>query len=219
LAFLGRFLPIAIATAALLAFVAGCGSGDDSAEDADDRRNSSVTSDVPVNEVPVRWASANARDLSTLLRSTGTVFVGRVTALNGQRTQQIGRGAVVPGNGGPSASFPISEYEITVVRPLRGAPPEGSTLPLEQPGGLITRTDGTPGRIALAGDEPFGVGKTYLIFGSLREDGVLTTAPFGRFTFDDGAASPLEGWAHLPVAQHLTGRSIEDVAREVQDAP
>jgi hypothetical protein len=218
LASLGRFLPIAIAAVTVLAFVAGCGSGGDSAENADDGRNSSVAANVPVNDVPVRWASANARDLPTLLRSTGTVFVGRITALKGQHTQQIGRGAVVPGSGGPSVSFPITEFEVTVVRSLQSGLEEGSSLALEQPGGLITRTDGTPGRIALEGDEPIDVGKTYLIFGSVRADGVLTTTPFGRFVVENGRASPPEGWEHLPAAKQIAGRTIDDVALEVENA-
>jgi hypothetical protein len=199
----------------VLAVVFGCGSGDDSAQNADPGNNS-VASDLPVNEVPTRWASGNARDLPTLIASTGTVFVGEVVALNGQRTQPVGRGAVT--GEGPRANFPISEYQVVVRRTLVGGLQEGDSVRLEQPGGVTSGADGSRARIMLEGDEPFEVGVTYLIFGSLREDGVLTSSPFGRFVVDNGSLKALEHWTDLPVARQLAGDSVEAAGREIQGA-
>jgi hypothetical protein len=206
---------MALTAVAVLAVAVACGSGEEQARNGDSGSNSAV-SDLPVVDVPARWASGNARDLPTLIASTGTVFVGEVVALSGQRTQTVGRGAATAE--GPSADFPISEYQVTVRRSLAGGLAEGTSVTLEQPGGVTTGADGSQARIMLEDDEPLEVGQTYLIFGSLGEDGVLTTAPYGRFVVENGSISPLDGWAQLPVAEQLAGRSVEDAAAQVENA-
>jgi hypothetical protein len=228
LASLGRVFPVLFTAACVVAVIAGCGSGGDSASNAEVGRDSEVTADAPVVEIPTRWASANARDMKTLIASTGTVFVGEVTGLSEQRTAQLGgptsAGDASPGDnpgdagtGRRQASIPISVFEVTVVRSLAGGLAEGQTATLEQPGGVITRTDGSQARIILDGDEALTIGTRYLFFASVRGDGVMTSAPFARFTVrDDGSIAPLSEWSGLPVASQLTGVGLDDAAREVQ---
>jgi hypothetical protein len=221
---LGRFLAILFGAACVVAAVSACGSSGDSARNPDDGRNSVVADDVEVVEVPTHWASGNAADIKTLIASTGTVFVGEVRAVS-QRTAQIGGelpgGEATGANSGKPggrqpASFPISTFEITVVRPLAGGLSAGQAVKLEQPGGVTTQTDGGQARIQLEGDEPLEVGRTYLIFASARADGVLTTAPFARFAVgEDGSLASLSEWADLPAARELSGASIDEAASEV----
>ena len=219
-----------LAAACVVAMVAGCGASGDSARNAEGGSNPEVAEELPVVEIPARWASANAQDMKTLITSSGTVFVGEVTGLSEQRTVELGGPA---GDGGPStasnsvksaavrrqASIPISVFQVTVVRSLAGGLAAGETAALEQPGGVITRSDGSRARVAFEGDEPLTIGTRYLIFASVRGDGVLTSAPFGRFTVRDGGSiAPLEGWSGLPVARQLTGVNVDEAAGEVQNA-
>ena len=227
-AFLGRVFPIWLAAACVVAVVAGCGSGADSVRNAESGRNSLVAEELPVAEIPTRWATANARDLNALIASSGTVFVGEVTGLREQRTAELGdpsgaggsASGTNPGKEGAGrrqASIPISVFEVTVVRSLAGGLAEGETAALEQLGGVITRADGTRARVMLEGDEPLTIGARYLIFATVRADGVLTSAPFGRFKVSDGGSvAPLDGWSGLPVARQLDGVSVDEAAREVQ---
>ena len=115
------------------------------------------------------------------------------------------------------ASFPISVFQVKVVRSIVGDLTVGQSVALEQPGGLITRTDGSRARIVLEGDEPIQVGTRYLMFTYVRADGTLASSPFGRFIVgNDGSIAPLGKWASLPVARQLDGASVEEAAGEVQ---
>ena len=90
---------------------------------------------------------------------------------------------------------------------------------MEQPGGVTTRVDGSQARIVLEGDEPIQVGGTYLFFASARADGILTTAPFGRFVVGADGSLELPGaFSASGVAKQLSGLSLEEAAAEVRNA-
>jgi hypothetical protein len=207
--------------------LAGCGSGAGSVRNSESGRDKLVSDHAPIVEVAARWATANARDIQTLVSTTDAVFVGEVTALSGQREERLGRA----GNDGAgsntaekpatrrSADFPISIYAVLVQRSLGGALVEGSTVVLEQPGGLTTRADGSQASIILEGDQMLEAGSTYLFFASVQPYGVVTSAPFARFVVsNDGSLAPLKTWAHLPAAQRLASLSVEEAAVEVHAA-
>lgn len=214
-----------LACLCLSLLLAGCGSGADSVRNQEDGKNTLVPDPAPVVEVPARWASANARDVRTLVQTTDAVFVGDVTALTGQREERLGPAGNESAGSNPAqkpatrrpADFPISVYEVLVQRSLRGALAEGSTVVLEQPGGLTTRTNGSQATIILEGDQMLEAGSTYLFFANVQPDGAVTSAPFARFVVsNDGSLAPLESWADLPAAQRLASLSVEDAVVEVQ---
>jgi hypothetical protein len=205
--------------------LAGCGSGTDSVRHQEPGTNTPVSDSAPIVGVPARGAAANARDVQTLVQTTDAVFVGEVTALSGQRQERLGPAA----NEGASsnrpekpavrraATFPISVYEVLVRNSLDGPFVAGSQVVIEQLGGLTTRADGSQANIILEGDELLAVGRKYLFFASVQPDGIVTSAPFARFSVSsDGSIAPLEAWAHLPAAQHLAGMSVEAATVEVQ---
>jgi len=216
-----------LACLCLSLLLAGCGSGAGSVRNQEPGRNALVPNDTPIVEVPARWASANARDVQTLVQTTDAVFVGEVTALTGQREERLGiiesesTGSNPPRKPATRrpVDFPISVYEVLIQRSLAGAPAEGSDVVLEQPGGLITRADGSQARVILEGDEMLEAGRTYLFFASVKDDGVVTSAPFARFVVsDDGSLAPLKSWADLPAAQRLASLSVDEASIEVQAA-
>lgn len=148
-------------------------------------------------------------------------------ALSGQRTEQIGSDQSDAPNDAanpkPAArqfpAFPISLYEVRVVRSLAGAPAEGSTVVLEQPGGATTRADGSRVYVRLEGDEPVEVGATYLFFANVNAEGNMTSSPFGRFAVSaDGSLTPLKAWETLPVARELANRTLEEAAGDIEAA-
>ena len=158
---------------------------------------------------------------------TDAVFVGDVTALRGQRQERLApTGSESPDGNAPEkpatrrpVDFPISVYEVMVRRSLAEAPAEGLNVVLEQPGGLITREDGSQARVILEGDEMLEVGRTYLFFASMNADGVVSSAPFARFVVShDGSLAPLKSWAELPATQRLASLGVEEAAIEVRAA-
>src|SRR3989304_4334090 len=88
-------LPWLVAAAAFVACSGGAG-GAPQAEPADEA--------IPVVHLRIEWARDNARDLPTLLRSAGTVFVGEVTAIRGQRMETL----AAPGR----SAIPISSFDV-----------------------------------------------------------------------------------------------------------
>jgi hypothetical protein len=207
----------ALLAACLTAVLAACGSVPDAER--------SPAGDVPVIRMPARWASANARDVQTLVSSTDAVFVGQVTALSGQRdehirpTQDAGEGDPDKPATGRPAGFPISIYDVLVQNSIHGSLAEGSVVVLEQPGGLSTGSDGSRAIVVLEEDELLEVGGTYLFFANVDADGVVTTAPFARFVVGgDGSITPLDEWRHLATAQRLESLGLEGAVQEVKSA-
>ena len=216
MASLARVLLALLAVACVVALTVACGSGDDSVRDDASGSEPVAAEDLPLVEIPTRWASANARDMQTLIASTGTVFIGEVTGVS-QRITEVG--AAPSGGPGRPAAVPISQFQVTVVQSLRGAPVAGESVVVEQPGGVTTRVDGSQARIVLEGDEPIQVGRTYLFFASARADGILTTAPFGRFVVGaDGSLESPGAFSASGVARQLSGLSLEEAAAEVRNA-
>ena len=164
--------------------------------------------------------------MRALLASTGQAFVGEVTALASERNVEIGSGSFADESDGPikrapgrQASVPISQFTVTVVRSLAGDLIAGQSVVLEQPGGVITRADGSQAQVVLGGDEPIQTGQTYLFFASSRADRVLTSSPFGRFAVqDDGSLAAPSHFSEVPVARQLAGLSVDEAASEVQNA-
>lgn len=197
---------------ALLAFsallVGACGEGAGESPD-------STAPDVV--EVPTRWASANARDLSSLVSSSDEVFFARVDALTKVRDETIlpGADSQVPGKAGRAAStLPISVYELIITRPLGGERSAGSTVTFEQVGGVVDQ-GGEAVRLMLDGDPPVEVGKEYLFFVSRKPNGTLSAPPYGRLEVANGRLSPVSRWAGLGALQELSQITAAEAEREI----
>jgi hypothetical protein len=168
-------------------------------------------------EIPTRWASANARDLRTLVAASDEVFVGRVVRLEGQTDQPV------PGAGGVGerqpTTFPVSRFEVRVVRQATGGLGAGTMVIIEQAGGVTTQPDGTEARLILDGDEPLKVGATYLFFATRKPNGSLTAPPFGRLVVGaSGRLDPVGPWSSLGAIQELTGLSPDEGAMRAEAA-
>jgi hypothetical protein len=186
------------------------------------------TEDFPTLYVGTRWASNNAKDLATLLRSTGVVFVGNVVGLKGQRFENL-----IPPHRSSSLNpeaearptdvdgpqpFPISLFDVRVERSLVGGLREGSTVTVQQAGGITERSDGTTIRLVLEFDEPLEANTTYLFWvsGAPNDSGTLVTSPFARLRLEaNGRFLPLPEWSHLNGLRQLTGLDIEQAERVV----
>jgi hypothetical protein len=187
-----------------LVLSSACADGGEGSDVPESRAN------LPVVEVPARWASAHASSLDSLIDNTGTVFVGKVTRSLGQREADVGSGA-------PSkAKFPISSFEIRVISPLRNGGRQGDLVVVEQPGGVVDQPSGKVVAV-LEGDEPLAVGKTYLFFSTTKESGALTSPPFGRFEMgNDGRAQALKSWGGSGVARALEGLTVSEASARVR---
>ena len=186
------------------------------------------TADLPTVYVGTRWASDNAKDLATLLRSTGVVFVGTVVGLKEQRFEYLipsGHSTSLDpkAEGKPSDAegpppFPISRFDVRVERSLVGDLQEGATVTVQQAGGITERSDGTTIRLVLEFDEPLEVNTTYLFWAtpSPNNDGSLVTAPFALLRLEpDGSYLPLPAWRHLGGLRQLTGLDIEQAGQVI----
>ena len=184
-----------LAAAGLSLFVFACGGGTDSPRDAvpSEPAHSHEESDIPVVHVPTRWATGNASDLRSLVASSGTVFVGRVAGLKETRVEDPFGGA---GSSGDRPSLPVSVFEVQVETSLAGEAAAGSTVIVEQVGGVLANPDGSRTRFVLGGDEPLAVGERLLFFAARKSNGSLTAAPFGRFEVSgDGTLAAAPQWA------------------------
>jgi hypothetical protein len=207
-----------LAAAGLSLFVFACGGGTDSPPRDDvtlEAAHSHEESEIPVVHIPTRWATANASDLRTLVASSATVFVGRVTELKETRAEDAFGGA---GPSGDRPSLPVSIFEVRVEASLAGEAAAGSTVVLEQVGGILANPDGSRTRFVFGGDEPLAVGERHLFFAKRKSNGSLAAAPFGRFEVSgDGTLASAPQWAELGVARELEGLRVEEARREIAD--
>jgi len=210
-------LPI-LAAAGLSLFVFACGGGSDSSpRDAvpSEPAHSHEDSDIPVVHVPTRWVTGNASDLRTLVESSATVFVGRVAELKETRSEDPFGGAG-PSNDRPS--LPVSVFEVQVETSLAGEAAAGTTVVVEQVGGIMANSDGGRTRFVLGGDEPLAVGERHLFFAARKSNGSLAAAPFERFEVtEDGTLASASQWAELGAVRELSGRRVEEARREIAD--
>jgi hypothetical protein len=164
-------------------------------------------------EIPTRWASANARDLRTLVRTSDEVFLGRVTRLLGQSEADQ-----PPGASGSRAPLPLTRFEITVTRALSGTLAAGDAVVIEQIGGTIEVSGGGRATMVLEDDEPLENGAQYLFFADYKPNGNLTAPPFGRLQAgQDGSLQPLAPWGDLGALRELTGLSASDAAARIKE--
>jgi hypothetical protein len=208
--------------AALSLFVFACGGASDSSpRDAvpSDPAHSHEDSDIPVVHIPTRWATGNASDLRTLVASSATVFVGQVAELKETRVEDPFGGA---GPSGDRPGLPVSVFEVRVQTSLAGEAAAGSTVVVEQVGGVLANPDGSRTRFVFGGDEPLAVGERHLFFAARKSNGSLAAAPFGRFEVSgDGTLATAPQWADLGVARELSGLRVDQAKREIArvDAP
>jgi hypothetical protein len=169
-----------------------------------------------VVHVPTRWATGNASDLNTLVASSGTVFVGRVAALKETRLEDPFGGV---GPAGERPRLPVSLFEVLVEASLAGGTSAGSTVVVEQVGGVAINPDGNRTRYVFGGDEPMAVGERYLFFAATNSNGNLVSAPFGRIAVgQDGTLVPAVTWTELGAVRQLSGLRVEEAGREVAEA-
>jgi len=213
-------LPI-LAAAGLSLFVFACGGGSDSPRDAvpSEPAHSHEESDIPVVHVPTRWATGNASDLRTLVESSATVFVGRVAELKETRVEDPFGGA---GSAGDRPSLPVSVFEVQVETSLAGEAAVGTTVIVEQVGGVLANPDGSRTRFVFGSDEPLAVGERLMFFAVRKSNGSLTAASFRRFEVSgDGTLASAPQWADLGAARELSGLRVDQAKREIArvDAP
>ena len=202
-----RFFTGSLIVATLAVAALACSGGASDSEPG-------VLDDVPVVQVHARWASANGDDIGTLLDATGTVFTGEVIGLSGQEMYETD---AVDGDGPPP--FPISNFSVLVQEPFFGGLVEGSTVIINQPGGLKQQADGSWIRFVVEGDDPLEVGSSYLFWATFASDGSghLVDAPFARMSIDSGGALRSSTfWAGVAVPALLDGMGAATAATRVQ---
>jgi hypothetical protein len=161
-------------------------------------------------EIAARWATANADSVSALVASSQEVFRARVARLSGEREQVLNRA-----RGG---GVPISIYELEITEAFVGGRAAGSVATFEQAGGVVEQ-GGEDAWMMLEGDPPVEVGKEYLFFASMKENGTLSAPPYGRLEVTaDGDLVPLATWESLGALQRLGELSAEQVSSEIDAA-
>jgi len=201
-----RLTSALIAPVIFLALMTACGSPGPDRETAGGEG---------VIEISTLWASGNAHDLATLVATSDAVFVGEVTARAGQRLEPPSSG--LPSGGRKPAELPISVFEVRVERAIAGAPAQGSTVVVEQPGGTLVQADGSELRILFEQDEALRVGARYLFFSSWKGNGALNAPPFARLeAVPGGALAPLAAWQNLGALSALAGLSVDEALGEVR---
>ena len=74
-------------------------------------------------------------------------------------------------------------------------------------------------QVALEGDAPIEPGAQYLFFATRRDDGIYTTAPFGRYEIGgSGHVEVPPPWSELGAAAALNGMTTSEALTEVRDA-
>jgi hypothetical protein len=160
-------------------------------------------------EVHTRWATAHASSVESLTEFSDAVFAGRVTRLAGQREE--------PPPPGARGSFPISRYDVTVQAAVLGTVEPGSTVVMEQFGGIVGDEESGLRLVILEGDTPLQPGRTYLFFATRKDDGAYVSAPFTRLALGPGQRlAALEPWGDIPAMQALDGRTVPEALAEVQ---
>ena len=210
---------VALACAALV-FIA-CGGGDGG--DAPTRATGGTTrpagtadvsgaeGDVQTIEIAVRWASADAKDLRSLVQSSDEVFTARVERIAGTREESI-----APGSG--RSSIPVAIYELAVTKSFIGGRAVGSSITFEQVGGIVEQ-DGVTVRLMLEGDPPVEVGTEYVFFASMKQNGTLSAPPYSRLEVtSEGALVALAEWANLGALQQLSRVSADGLDSEIETA-
>lgn len=178
----------------------------------------------PVVEVRARWDVSAARDLTSLIEATGTVFVGEVTAKLSQTDSaqaQLPAGGASTGkvaSHGPPG-FPISHFAVHVLEPFEGGLETSDTLVIQQAGGEVEDASGVLVTAVLEGDELLEPGTNYLFFALLKDNGTYSAPPFARFEIgDDGRLIAPVKWAALGALSSLDGEATGAALREVQRA-
>jgi hypothetical protein len=153
--------------------------------------------------------------VATLTAESDLVFVGTVSAELEQRSEAAGRLQEIEGSEG----FPISRFVVSPEQVVSGGLSRTmtDTVIIEQPGGEMTRSDGTVVEVSLEGDEPLEVGRQYLFFASAKENGTLAAPPFGKLPIVGGAIVAPEGWATIGAVQQLAGLQMSAALAEVED--
>jgi hypothetical protein len=218
---LSRLLILAGAGLSLFVFACGGGGTDSPPRSAapSEPAHSHEDSDIPVVHIPTRWATGNGNDLRTLVASSATVFVGQVAELKETRVEDPFGGA---GPSGDRPSLPVSVFEVQVETSLAGEAAAGTTVIVEQVGGVLANPDGSRTRFVFGGDEPLAVGERHLFFAARKSNGSLAAAPFGRFEVSGhGTLATAPQWADLGVARELSGLRVDQAKREIArvDAP
>jgi len=213
------WLPI-LAAAGLSLFVLACGGGTDEPTNGTAPNGDATAAqggELPTIELPSLWDAGSADRLGTLIGSADVVFRGNVVALKGQRPALSRPGGAESGAPRPRwGDTPVSQFEVLVESVVSGSITPGTSVTVEQLGGVETRADGTRVRLMLEGDEPIEVGQTYLFFGSFQDDGSIVAAPFGRMKVGpDGSLAAEPGWEHLGALTDLSRRNLGDAERQI----
>ena len=162
---------------------------------------------IPIVRIEARYATALAADLETLVSSMDAAFVGEVIGQRPQREEPaVGRGATLP----------ISVFEVRVAHSA-GGPATGSTVLVEQVGG-ITTADGETVRVLLEGDTPIVPGARYLFIADRTESGAYSVTSFARFRIEHGVVRAPDGWEALGASVELAGTRQGSAMARVSDA-
>jgi hypothetical protein len=184
-----------LACLALAALVlAGC------ATSADEQAHERDADGLPIEHIPVRYATALADDPETLADSMDAVFAGEVIGVLEQRSVSAGEGDERP--------LPLSVFVIRVDASA-GEPAVGSVVEFEQLGGVADTANG-PVHVVLEGDELLAVGQSYVFVA--RQDGPATfsASAFARFPVEEGRLAAPKGWEETGAAQALAGLTVDE---------
>lgn len=181
----------------LLILTACASSGDEAPQTETDADG------LPVAYVAARYATGYAADLATLVTSTDASFVGEVVGTSGQRElefQDTGH------------SVPITTYVVRVEE-SDGDPAVGSTVEVEQMGGVVPGHDGNV-RVVLDLDSPMYVGDRYLFIAN-ENGGTYTASAFARFPIEDGHVAAPAAWEETGASQELAGATVDQAMGKV----
>jgi hypothetical protein len=191
---------VAGALPAILLLLAACGSAANEAPQSAD-----IDADgIPIARVAARYTTALAADLDTLVASTDTAFVGEVVGTNGQRHLTFAD---------TNRGIPITTYLVRVDE-SNGDPAAGSTVEVEQFGGVIQTSDGNDVRVVLDLDSPMYAGDTYLFIAN-EDGGTFTASAFARFPIQNGRVAAPAAWEQSGASVALAGATVDEAMEKV----
>jgi hypothetical protein len=134
-------------------------------------------------------------DVETLTKNSTAVIVGVPRRTLGGRLSADGQTI-------------LTDYEVSVSERIKGAMPQGSTITVSLPGGLVKFEDGTSAELKTPEFDHFKTGATYTLFLSETENA------YNVFTLSGGPQGMVEIVNDTTLKSH--GRPTDPVSKEVK---
>lgn len=133
-------------------------------------------------------------DVETLTKNSAAVIVGVARRKLGSRLSADGQSIV-------------TDYEIGVTERIKGAMPQGSTVTVSLPGGVVGFEDGTSAELRTREFDHFKTGATYTLF-------LTETESYNVFTPSGGPQGIVEVVNDTALKSH--GRATDPASKEVR---